>query len=242
MIPDRYAWLVWSSAFLLPWLAAYAAFPRQRKAVLWASLFTMPLGLTEPLFVPAYWNPPSLFDLAQTIGFDIESLIFSFGIGGIGAVLYNLLTGYEPTGLPSSELAAPRHRLHAWALAVPFVSFPLLNLFPWNPIYPAIIAMALGAITTLFCRLDLAPKIGVGAILFPGFYAVFLLGLEWTTLSGYIERVWNLPALSGLMVAGLPVEELVFAAAFGAYWSSVYEHFTWNQAVSGSRQAPERAQ
>jgi hypothetical protein len=40
-----------------------------------------------------YWNPPSLFDLARTSGFDIESLIFSFGIGGIGAVLYNLLTG-----------------------------------------------------------------------------------------------------------------------------------------------------
>ena len=63
MIPDNYAWLVWSSAFLIAWLSAYAAFPRQRKAMFWASLFTMPFGLTEPLFVPAYWNPPSLFDL-----------------------------------------------------------------------------------------------------------------------------------------------------------------------------------
>lgn len=76
MIPDHYVWLVWSSAFLLPWLVAYLAFPRQRNAMLWASLFTMPLGLTEPLFVPRYWNPPSLFDLAQRTGFDIESLIF----------------------------------------------------------------------------------------------------------------------------------------------------------------------
>ena len=57
-----------------------------------ASLFTMPFGLSEPLFVPEYWNPPSLFDLAQQTGFDIESLIFCFGIGGIGAVLYNVLT------------------------------------------------------------------------------------------------------------------------------------------------------
>ena len=118
-------------------------------------------------------------------------------LGALEQCSYDLLTGYEPAGLPPSELAAPRHRLHAWALVVPFVSFPLLNLFHWNPIYPAIIAMALGAITTLFCRPDLAPKIGVGAILFAGFYAVFLLGLEWTTPSGNIERVWNLPALSG---------------------------------------------
>jgi len=235
MIQDHYVWLVWSSAFLLPWLAAYAAFPRHRKAMLWASLFTMPFGFTEPLFVPKYWDPPSLFDLAQRTGFDIESLIFSFGIGGIGAVLYNLLTGYEPTTLPPSERVGARHWLHTWALAVPFVSFPLLGLFHWNPMYPAIIAMTLGALATMFCRPDLAPKIGVGAILFLGFYTVFLLGLEWTAPPGYIERVWNLPALSGLKIAGLPIEELLFAAAFGAYWSGVYEHFTWNRVVGHSR-------
>ena len=92
-MPDQYVWLVWSSAFLVPWLGAYVAFPRHRKAMVWASLMTAPLGLTEPLFVPHYWNPPSLFDLARRSGFDIESVIFSFAIGGIGAVLYNLLTG-----------------------------------------------------------------------------------------------------------------------------------------------------
>lgn len=54
MSSDKYVWLVWSSAFLLPWLAAYRVFPTHRKAMLWASLFTTPLGLTEPLFVPAY--------------------------------------------------------------------------------------------------------------------------------------------------------------------------------------------
>ena len=235
MIQDHYVWLARSGAFLIPWLGAYVAFPRQRKVMLWASLFTMPLGLTEPLFVPAYWNPPSLFGLAQTTGFDIESLIFSFGIGGIGAVLYNLLTGYEPAPLPPSARAARHHRLHTWALAVPLVSFPLLNLFDWNPIYSAIIAMALGALATLFCRPDLAPKVGVGASLFLGCYTVFLLGMEWTAPPGYIERVWNLPALSGFEIAGLPIEELLFAAAFGAYWSGVYEHFTWSRPANESR-------
>lgn len=33
MIPEQYVWLVWSSAFLVPWLAAYAAFPRQQKGM-----------------------------------------------------------------------------------------------------------------------------------------------------------------------------------------------------------------
>ena len=194
--------------------------------MLWASLFTMPFGLTEPLFVPAYGNPPSLFNLAQTTGFNIESLIFSFGIGGIGAVLYNILIRREPVALPFAERAAARHRLHFWALAVPFVSFPLLYPFAWNPIYLAIIAMA-RALAAMFCRPHLAPKVGIGAILFLSYYTVFPLGLEWTA-PGYIGRVWNLPALSGVCIAGLPIEELLFAAAFGAYWSGVYGHFIWS--------------
>lgn len=231
MIPDRYVWLFWSSAFLIPWFLAYLALPRQRQAMLWASLFTMPLGLTEPLFVPAYWNPPSFLDLAQKTGFDLESLIFSFAIGGMGAVLYNILTKREPAPLSFGARAAPRHQLHEWALAVPFVSFPVLFLFAWNPIYPAIVAIALGALAAMLCRPDLAPKMGLGSLLFLAYYTVFLLGLE-VTAPGYIERVWNLQALSSFKIAELPIEELLFAAAFGAYWSSAYEHFTWRRPVS----------
>lgn len=87
MLPDRYVWLVWWSAFLIPWGVLYWRFPEQRRAMWWARLFTAPFGLTEPLFVPEYWNPPTLFDLAQRTGFDVESLIFSFAIGGVGSVL-----------------------------------------------------------------------------------------------------------------------------------------------------------
>jgi lycopene cyclase-like protein len=228
MIPDQHVWLVWSSAFLLPWLVAYAVFPQQRKAMVWTSLITAPFGLTEVLFVPAYWSPPSLFNLARTTGFDIESFIFSFGIGGLAAVLYNLLTGRTLVPLTGEEKDAPRHKLHGWVLALPFISFPILYLLPWNPIYPAIAAMALGAVAAIWCRPDLAHKTWVGAILFVAYYIVFLAGLEWTA-PGYIERVWNLDALSGVRVAGIPIEELLFAAAFGAYWSGLYEHFTWQR-------------
>jgi hypothetical protein len=226
MIPDRYVWLVWSSAFLVPWLAAFVAFPRYRQPMIWASICTTPLGLTEPLFVPAYWSPPSFLDLARTTGFDIESLIFSFGIGGVGAILYDILAGRVLTAIPAAQRHAPRHKLHYVAVAVPFLSFPLLSLVHWNPIYPAIIAMALGAVATMLCRPDLMRKTWVGALLFVVFYSVFLLGVE-LTAPGYVARVWNLDALSGVQIVGMPLEEFLFAAAFGAYWSSVYEHFTW---------------
>ena len=230
MISDQYVWLVWSIALLVPWVVAYAVFPPQRNAMIWASLFTTPFGLTEPFFVPRYWSPPSLFDLARTTGFDIESFIFAFGIGGIGAVFYNLVTGRRFMPLASSERHLRRHALHDWALGVPFISFPALYLLGWNPIYPAIAAMILGAAAAIWCRPDLVSKTWIGSLLFVAYYTLFLAGVEWT-MPGYIARVWNLNALSGLRIIGMPIEEVLFAAAFGAYWSGVYDHFTWRASM-----------
>lgn len=229
MIPDAYVWLAWSSAFLVPWIVLYLAFPAHRKAMLWSSLFTMPLGLSEPLFVPAYWNPPSLFGLAQSTGFDIESLIFCFGIGGVGAVLTNIVSRRRLEPVPAPERCEHRHRYHLLALASPFLAFPALYWLPWNPIYAAIGAMLVGALATMACRPDLTRTTQAGAAVFFFLYTGFLAGLE-LTAPGYIDRVWNLEALSGWQLLGLPVEELLFAVSFGAYWSGLYEHFTWRRA------------
>ncbi len=228
MVSDQYVWLLWSSAFLVPWAWVYWRFANQRRAMLWASLFTMPFGLSEPLFVPEYWMPPSLFDLAENTGFDIESLIFCFGIGGIGAVFYNLLSQKVPQSVAACVRHHEQHRHHYKALATPFVVFIVLYFFPWNPIYPSIIAMFAGAVATMLCRPDLKRKTWIGGLLSLGYYAIFLAGLEWSA-PGYIDRVWNMDVLSGITVGFMPVEELLFAIGFGMCWSGVYEHFTWKK-------------
>lgn len=233
MIPERYVWMVWACTFLIPWALLYWALPQHRRAMLWAAAFTAPFGLTEPFFVPEYWDPPSLFDLAHRTGFDIESPIFSFGIGGIGAVLYNVATGRAARPMDSGAMHGRRHRYHQWAIAAPLIAFPPLYALPWNPIYPAIAAMAIGAAAAAACRPDLAAKTGIGGLLFLVYYALFLWGLEWLS-PGYIGRVWNLAAISGVVVLRLPLEELLFAFAFGMYWSGVYEHFTWKR-LQGQR-------
>lgn len=240
MISDAYVWFVWASAFLVPWAGLYAAFPKHRNRMLWASLFTMPFGLTEPLFVPEYWNPPSLFDLAARTGFDIESFIFSFGIGGVGSVLFSVLSKRFPQPLPTEEKNARRHRVHKWALASPFLVFLVLYFLPWNAIYSGIAAMAFGSIATVLCRPDLKRATLTGGVIFLVYYVLFLIGIELAS-PGYIGRVWNLKALTGWTLAGLPLEELLFAAAFGMYWGGVYEHFTWHRAVSAEPASAEAA-
>jgi len=46
---------------------------------------------------------------------------------------------------------------------------------------------------------------------------------------GYTEAVWNLSAISGIIIIGVPLEELLWAFTFGLYWSSIYEHLTWRK-------------
>ncbi|HEX3002256.1 MAG TPA: lycopene cyclase domain-containing protein, partial [Methanoregula sp.] len=68
----------------------------------------------------------------------------------------------------------------------------------------------------------------VSALVFLGIYFIYftlLIGL----FPGYVERVWNIPAISGYLFLGIPVEELLFAFSFGFYWSTVYEHFSWKK-------------
>jgi hypothetical protein len=227
----HYVWLVWSSAFLLPWALLYGLFPKHRVTMRWASVFMAPFGLTEPIFVPKYWNPPSLFELAQRTGFDIESIIFSFAIGGIGAVLYKIILGKHTEVLNSTERNELRHRRHRWALAAPFVAFPILYFLPWNPIYAGITAMLLGAFAAVLCRPDLKSETLLGGILFLVLYSIFLLGLK-CSAPGYIEQVWDLKALSGIVIYGLPIEELMFGFSFGLVWTGIYEHFTWKRSIT----------
>jgi hypothetical protein len=220
-------WLIFSLILLGIWFVVYIVKPALRKEMFWVSLFTMPFGLTEPLFVPEYWNPPSLFNLAARTGFDIESLIFCFAVGGIGAVLYESVFRVRHQKMSRKEMHSKRHRFHLLALTSPIIVFLPLQIFTnLNPIYSASIAMFIGGIAAILCRPDLKKKILVGGALFFALYFVFFLFFN-LAYPGLVQEVWNLSAISGILILGIPLEELMFAFAFGMMWSSVYEHVLW---------------
>lgn len=220
-------WLAFSLILLGLWFAIYILRPVLRRRMLRVSLATMPFGLTEPLFVPEYWNPPSLFDLARKTGFDIESLIFCFAIGGIGSVLYNALTGRKPERMSLKEIHDGRHRWHYLALSLPVIVFlPLLLFTEMNPIYPAIIAMFAGGIAATLCRPGLTRNVWIGGALFAVLYFLFFLGIN-LIYPHFLHSVWNMAALTGTHLGGVPLEEILFAFTFGMMWSSIYEHLLW---------------
>lgn len=227
----QYIWLIWSLILLAVWFIVYISlkFKDQRKEMLIVSLWTSLLGLTEPLFVPAYWNPPSLFNLASRTGFDIESLIFSFGIGGLAVILYEKFFKSQHQFITIKERHSHRHRFHIWALlSAPIIFIILIFTNSLNPIYSAIIAMMVGGLATWYCRPDLKKKMLVSALIFLTLYFLYFLSLI-AISPDYIERVWNFKDISGILIIGIPLEELLFAFSFGFMWSSIYEHVTWQK-------------
>ena len=68
----------------------------------------------------------------------------------------------------------------------------------------------------------------VSAFIFLGIYFVYFLTLI-AMLPDYVGQFWNLRAISGILILGIPLEELLFAASFGFLWSSVYEHMAWRK-------------
>jgi len=227
----QYTWLVWSLILLVVWLIVYIFLKSKesKKEMFIVSLWTSLLGLTEPIYVPAYWNPPSLFNLAQTTGFDIESLIFTFAIGGLAVVIYEAIFKSRHQMMTEKEKHLPRHKYHIWALVSAPLIFSILYLATnLNPIYSTIIALIGGGLFTWYCRPDLKTKMIVSAFIFLFLYFLYFLVLI-ILYPGYVEIVWNLPALSGILIFGVPLEELLFALGVGFLWSSFYEHWKWQK-------------
>ncbi len=236
----HYAWLIGSLSGLAIWCLIYAGHRRLRRQMLWASLWTAPLGLTEKLFVPAYWDPPSLFDLTKKTGFDLESILFAFAIGGVASVLYELVFQARLVPMGAAERHRKRHRLHRLALLSPVLFFVLfLVTTDWNPIYCFVVACVLGSLAAMVCRPDLAGKMIAGGLLFTGLYFLFFAGLL-IVFPEFVRTVWNLSALSGVLILGIPLEEYLFAFSFGMLWSGLYEHIFWQRIISGRRLDSER--
>ncbi len=231
----EYTWFIWSLIILALWVAVYFYKKDLRKEMLKMSLITMPFGITEPLFVPEYWFPPSLFNLAQKTGFDIESFIFSFAIGGLGTVLYRLIYKSNLSEIPHQERSDNRHKFHKYILFVPlFVFFALAFTTNLNHIYCGTIAMFLGGLATLYCRPDLKKKIWVGGLLFTLLYFIYF-GSVLLFYPDYVQLYWNLENLTQILIVGIPIEELAFAFTFGMYWSGMYEHLFWRKIVKSNK-------
>jgi len=131
-----FEWLILSLIFLVVWVVIFAVKQPQRGMMLLVSAVTSFMGFLEPVFIPAYWNSPSLFDLASKTRFDIESFIFLFAIGGIASILCEAILNRELEKVNDDEVHDRRKSSFSFASVN---TYPFLAASKFHKIEPDIL-------------------------------------------------------------------------------------------------------
>lgn len=181
--------------------------------------------LAELFYLRDYWHPQALLDYP----FGIEAVLFGFFFGGISSVIYEELFGKRFM----RRISRDEH----WSFfAMPFVLIVYLTMsilnrhLGLNSIYASMIAFLLIAFIMIFYRRDLffdslASGLAMGTIFFLG-YMVFL-----SLFPSAIREWWMLKNISGFLVFGVPIEELLWAFCWGMVGGPLYEFLAGKKLV-----------
>jgi hypothetical protein len=215
----KFIYLLGAFYFSVIWIVLFGLFPKERKVIFWSSLACGPAGpISEYWHRADYWRPDLI--LAIHIGnwtFGLEDYLFAFAFGGICTGIFELLMRriWQAEDI--------RFNLKGF---IKFLSIVLFSL------------MLMGALSWLF-HLNSLPAISIsfifiaGAIfyrrsslLFPGLItALLMMFLMWLFYWGFflrlypdvISRWWLSIALSGITLAKVPIEELIWAGSAGLF-------------------------
>ena len=240
------------------WLITFWMVRRRKKErdlheFWWASFTCFLMGITEPLYVPEYWDPPSVLKFYR---WDLESFIFCFAIGGIASVF--------------SELPRVKRVMYAIDYALWFIFKEIVlrvrRVFLGRSddakianvtFTPVVLAKDQIRIENMILVAFFVGMFGMTAqlnlnIIYDAAIvclstAIFIWwrrprlrrqivggGVSFTFLYAIVLVVdvnvypdffsyWNLTQLSGIFIAKAPLEEYLFAFTFGAFWAPLYE-------------------
>lgn len=202
-----------------------------RKPMIWSGLFYVAvlsilfiplliLSIGRPDYIsitPGYWHPNTIFDLNRfTGGYGIEDGLYIFLTGGIAAFVYDY---FFKKKIRRKKI----YKRHFRAILIGALTAILVGLIDINFIY-ALIAFGLaGAISIWVERKDLIKNSIAGGSLYLLIYFL-ALSLFNFLFPYFLEQSYNLQNISGLLIAGIPLEELLFAFSFGMMWAPIYEY------------------
>ena len=211
----EYSYLLYGLTFLVPWLAVYVRRRDLRVELVVSSLATAPLGpIFERWYHADYWKPSVLGPFA--IG--IEDFLFGFGVGGLGAVAYEALSGRERVPRhgwrnPLFFLAIFLFGLAAHAIAAPVV----------NSIYVSMATFLIATAIMVARRTDLLPVALISGVA----VAAFMI-LNYQVVLAFhpalFQDFWFLPNLSGRFIARVPIEEPLWGFFWGAFIGCAWKY------------------
>lgn len=216
----RYAYLISALIFLFIWLILYLYRKDLRHKMLKMSLILAPFGpLSQLLYIRDYWRP-ELFN-GWVIG--LEDIIFSFAIGGIASVIYEDFFGKKYV-----KRHLPRHRMSMLTIVLFVVIFMAIgNLYlGYNSIYVSILVFLIIGLFVILLRHDLLKDAIMSGLLMACLMSLFYFGshlILGKVFDDIIQRWWITGNISGVLIFGLPIEELAWGFGLGFIAGPIYE-------------------
>ena len=215
----QYAYLIGDGVLFLVWMTLFLIRKDLRREILMMSLIVAPLGPISEIFYTAdYWKP-TLFN-GWRIG--VEDVLFGFFIGGISGVLYEELFG--------KKFTKRKTRGHP-TLFLLYIGLGILwmiginSILGLNSIYASIFWFMIIAATTVYLRHDLLKDALLSGVLLSSaafiLYTIFLL-----LFPNAIQSWWMMKNISGILITGIPLEELMWAFTWGLFAGPAYEFTT----------------
>jgi len=208
--------------FSVPGVLIYALRPDLRVVIARVVPFALPFAFTEFLFYPTYWEPAFVFDLGRRIGFGIEDFLFVAALAASSTTVYPAccVKAYARHTGATARAGGVRALL---LFGVAGALLAALLAAGIAVIYGACLAMvAAGAAATVRRRDLLAPAL-IGAGLAAAVYLVLCL-LANLIMPGIFQTVWHTAKFTGVFVAGVPVEELLYGWAAGFAATTFYPY------------------
>lgn len=174
-----------------------------------SAILSAPFGFVSIFFVPEYWDPVRIASFLT----GLEDIIFSFANGGIVWLFaVSLFSNHIIVDLNLKKIIE-RYIICGLLGELVFLMFWLSG---HKVMTSSIMSVFFIGIIILFLKPKLFSIFLVGLISFTIFY-ILLLKLSFIIWPSFLN-FWNFDNLIGTFILGMPVEEILWAAGFGAVW------------------------
>ena len=226
MLNFKYAYLIGTIIFLIPWTILFFFRKDYRKEMIFMS-FAIGIGSVVTAYLwwtIDWWRPETITN--TRVG--IEDFLMGFSNGGIAAVLYGAI--YK------KRLSKHIKKINdVGTFNICLILFFIIAFLFWGfnitSFWASTIAMIIAAIYTLYTRRDLffnalASGILMTIVSLPFYHFLTLL------FPDFIYRTWMFQHLSGIIIIGVPLEDLIFYFLFGFIIGPLYEYWQNKRLVS----------
>jgi len=226
-----YVYLVGSLLFVPIWVLWYWRSPSSRREMLIVSGIFICIGVPSEalLYTRDWWHPATM--TGTLIG--VEDVLYSIGNGGYMAALYAVIV----RGPLVHDRQPPAWPVRLAPIAA-IASLPAVLCLGFG--VHSFVATSIGSLVALAIvlarRTDLVRVAVVSGLVGTALAIPVYLVME-AAFPGFIAATWDLPHLSGMLLLGIPVEDLLWYLYTAALWGTYYKFASGARVVAPSSAA-----